>query len=262
MAALLVSTSERRVYGPLYQASPALAAIGCSGSRPKDRRAPYFRSPPGTRNQRGPLAARSGKSLMTRSNPVGAAPADRAARALAQPAWQVLTPDRQQPMAGPAPAAFCADAHLSADPHRRGRAFADTCVSAPLRPYTSTSSRAFGLASAPFLFTLSFSTRPCPLHCDLRADLDRASARDAEILARVVGRAGEPDEQLVLPARHRRLRRRPQARGATGRTRSASRRSSCPCARHAGKRARHVRRLHEAEAQRHARESVREPLDR
>ena len=48
--------------GPLYQASPALAAIGSEWVPALRLAGPLFQvNPPGTRNQRGPLAARSGK---------------------------------------------------------------------------------------------------------------------------------------------------------------------------------------------------------
>src|SRR5262249_12670231 len=46
------------------------------------------------------------------------------------------------------------------------------------------------------------------LHGHLRADLDHPAGRNLEIVGRVVGGAGERDEQTVLPGRHARARRR------------------------------------------------------
>src|SRR5262249_16271106 len=39
-------------------------------------------------------------------------------------------------------------------------------------------------------------------HGDLGTDLDHAIGRNLEIIGRVVGTTGEPDEQPILPARH------------------------------------------------------------
>src|SRR4051794_10956214 len=51
---------------------------------------------------------------------------------------------------------------------------------------------------------------PLPSHRNLRPHLHRPPARYPEVAAGVVRRAGEPDEESVLPARHRRVRRRAQ----------------------------------------------------
>src|SRR4051812_44862696 len=51
---------------------------------------------------------------------------------------------------------------------------------------------------------------PLPSHRNLRPPLHRPPARYPEVAAGVVRRAGEPDEESVLPARHRRVRRRAQ----------------------------------------------------
>src|SRR5829696_2284339 len=59
-----------------------------------------------------------------------------------------------------------------------------------------------------------YRVAPLPSNRDLRTDLDRAPARDSEILARVVGGSSEPDEQPLLPARHLGFGREPQ--GSSG----------------------------------------------
>ena len=61
------SCAAARCTPPRHQTPHALPAIGFSGSHHRDRRDPYFRSPPGHPEPVGPPGARSGRSLRGRT---------------------------------------------------------------------------------------------------------------------------------------------------------------------------------------------------
>src|SRR5215471_13685585 len=97
------------------------------------------------------------------------------------------------------------------------------------------------------------------LHGHLRADLDHPAGRNLEIVGRVVGGAGERDEQTILPGRHARARRRlerparQEERGRHDVELPAELARDC-------ERLGHVRRLHVAEPDGQAREGVADQL--
>src|SRR4051794_28089157 len=88
------------------------------------------------------------------------------------------------------------------------------------------------------------------LDCGLRPDLDGAAARYAEILARVVSSASQPDEKPPPPARHLRFRRRPQ--GPSGEEEGGAHHvEGHALGTGSNERPRHVRLLHKSEAKGH-----------
>src|SRR4051794_36639551 len=129
-----------------------------------------------------------------------------------------------------------------------------SAVSGPNQPVTEARATTFpSCERGGFLHRL----QTCPevrerqhLDCGLRTDLDGAAARYAEILARVVSSASEPDEQPPPPARHLRFRRRPQ--GPSGEEEGGAHHvEGHALGTGSNERPRHVRLLHKSEAKGH-----------
>ena len=94
---------------------------------------------------------------------------------------------------------------------------------------------------------------------DLGANFNHAAGRNLEIVGGVIGRAAERDEQVVLPERHARLRRRLRERRDT--KKDVDTMSTASPTSGLRERPRHVRRLEEAVMDAHAEEALAELLD-
>src|ERR1700733_8931869 len=149
--------------------------------------------------------------------------------------------------------------------HRPGDSAPRPCRAIPLRP---SNREPDALVPSP---TSSTRTPACPLihhtsktkikrsatqiadcagsNGDLCSNLDYATARNLEIVGRIVGGAAQRDEKVILPARHSRMRGRFERTAGQEERRRHDVELPAELARNR-QRLRHIRRLHEAEPQR------------